>query len=86
MTKLRPEDKKTWRGMCFSITTPPKTKPIFKKLLDDHAVISTLKSNEPFTLAGFEQSSVIIPSIQYTFQALYSLIDLETSRVRARTI
>lgn len=66
--------------MCFSATTTDKTKRILEKVLDDHAVISTLKLKEHFTLAGVEQSSIIIPSIKHTFQALYSLIDLETSK------
>lgn len=42
-------------------------------------MISTIDSSEPPTLAGVLQHSVIIPRVRDTFNALHSLINLETS-------
>lgn len=68
--------------MCFTATRPYNNngQRILSQVLGNHEEISTLQSKEPSTLAGVEQSSIIIPSIKHTFQALYSLVDLETRK------
>lgn len=66
--------------MCFSATIPKTLDAVLSHVLNkDYEMISTLDSSEPPTLAGVEQHSIVIPSVKDTFNALYSLIDLETS-------
>lgn len=66
--------------MCFSATLPEKMKEVLSNVLnEDYQMISTLDSSEPPTLAGVSQTSIIIPSVKDTFNALSALISLETS-------
>ena len=67
-----------WQGMCFSATIPPRMQQVFSHVLaKDHVSISTLDAAEPPTLAKVPQYSVIIPSVEDTFNALFALLKIE---------
>ncbi len=73
-------DGSQWQGMCFSATIPPKLQEVFHHVLKkDYIAISTLDAAEPPTLAKVPQYSVIIPAVEQTFTALYSLLQEEIS-------
>lgn len=80
LQQLPPKDVKRWQGMCFSATIPNKIKEVLSIVLNkDYAMISTIDSSEPPTLARVEQNCIVIPSVKDTFNALYSLVSLEAS-------
>lgn len=80
LKQLPAKDEKRWQGMCFSATIPESIKEVLSNVLnEDYQMISTLDSSEPPTLAGVSQTSIIIPSVGDTFNALSSLISIETS-------
>lgn len=67
-----------WQGMCFSATLPPKIQQVLSNVLKkDHVSISTIDASEPPTLEKVPQYSVVIPKIDDTFPALFSLIKEE---------
>ena len=64
-----------WQGMCFSATIPPKMRQVFSHVLsNDHITVSTIDAAEPPTLAKVPQYSIVIPGIDQTFTALYSVL------------
>lgn len=66
--------------MCFSATIPNKVKEVLPNVLNkDYTMISTFDSSEPPTLARVKQNFIVIPTVKDTFNALFSLISLETS-------
>ena len=70
--------KGQWQGMCFSATVPPKMEQVFAHILSkDHIAVSTIDKSEPPTLAKVPQFSVLIPKVEQTFTALYSVLQQE---------
>ena len=67
-----------WQGMCFSATIPTKMQNVFSHILkSDHTTISTIDASEPPTLTKVPQFSIIIPTVDETFTALFSLLKEE---------
>ena len=70
--------KGQWQGMCFSATVPPKMEQVFAHILSrDHVAVSTIDKSEPPTLAKVPQFSVLIPKVEQTFTALFSILNEE---------
>ncbi len=75
---LPPKPTGQWQGMCFSATIPPKMQQVLSNVLKkDHTSISTIDTSEPPTLAKVPQFSVVIPRVEDTFTALFSLLKEE---------
>ncbi|KAF6240336.1 hypothetical protein HO173_001947 [Letharia columbiana] len=67
-----------WQGMCFSATLPPKIQQVLSNVLkEDYVSISTIEASEPPTLEKVPQYSIVIPEVEDTFPALFSLIKEE---------
>ncbi|KAI9724547.1 MAG: hypothetical protein M1812_000615 [Candelaria pacifica] len=76
--QLLPPKSSGWQGMCFSATVPAKIKDVISRVLKPgYTSISTIDKSEPPTHARVPQYHVILPSVQDTFAALLSLLQLE---------
>lgn len=75
---LPPKNKKKWQGMCFSATFPPKIKELLSHVLSsEYTSIITIDPDEPPTITGVPQCSVVIPTVVDTFATMLSLIKHE---------
>ena len=78
--------KHQWQGMCFSATIPPKMHQVLSHVLKkDHVSISTIDTSEPPTLANVPQYSVVIPKVEDTFVALFSILKEEIQNAQGES-
>lgn len=78
--KLLPKKSRGWQGMCFSATIPAKIKDVINCVLQPgYTSISTVDKNEPPTLDRVPQYHVLIPSVRDMFNALASVLNLEST-------
>lgn len=78
LRRLPQKARANWQGMCFSATMPKKIEGVLPKVLKaGHTHLTTIDPDETPTIDKVLQHSIIVPSNQEVYPALWDLLQTE---------